>query len=97
MDVKFQSRKEGGFKCKFEGAVMGTSPLSSVNEPGEISQSSASSHSPRVSSPSANTSRKEMLAGSGGKSVKFRIDVLGDEEDTGGWRVQFVQQQGRAV
>ncbi|KAI9100551.1 kinase-like domain-containing protein [Phlyctochytrium arcticum] len=79
LDIKFQARKEGGFKCKFEGSLLGA-PLS----PGIMS--SASPTSPSSLSESSPTSTK---------SVKFRVEMGNNEGDTPtSVKVQFVQQQG---
>ncbi|TPX37407.1 hypothetical protein SmJEL517_g00463 [Synchytrium microbalum] len=71
LDVKYQRRKEGGFKCKYERGVSSDTP-----------------------SPTESNESEEIKPDKMGSTTKFRIDIIGEDEDPNGIKVVFVQQQG---
>ncbi|KAJ3122344.1 hypothetical protein HK098_002932 [Nowakowskiella sp. JEL0407] len=81
-DIKYQARKEGGFKCKFD----------SFSNSHSSNLMPMSPNSPGISSGPSNSGLKDLSSDSSSKGTKFKIDLV--QMDDGSVRIQFVQQQG---
>lgn len=102
MEVKYQRRKEGGFKCKYERANNNANASSiGLDVTSNHSASPTELDGDLESVGRMNTMRasesKILSVGPSTTSTKFRIDILGDEDDPNGLRILFIQQQGIVV
>ncbi|KAJ3177530.1 hypothetical protein HK101_010216 [Irineochytrium annulatum] len=100
-DVKYQSRREGVLRCKFDGSNNG----GSAESPTAISPNGGTEQVPfspliAVTESGPLTAESLMVAGSGApvlKGVRFKVEVVANNGEEGGqrpWRIQFTQQQG---
>ncbi|KND03181.1 CAMK/CAMKL/BRSK protein kinase [Spizellomyces punctatus DAOM BR117] len=80
-DIRNQPLRGGGYKCKFEASSPSAAILTAMH---------TASSSPSTSSPTSEQGNPPII-----KNVKFRVDLLPNDEGEGlPWKLQFTQQQG---
>ncbi|KAJ3217323.1 hypothetical protein HDU67_008125 [Dinochytrium kinnereticum] len=96
-DVRFQPRKEGGFKCKYDGLAALPMPPTLSNQPSSGQLGGSSPMASPVGGPSVLQGGVDgdNLSAPVLKSVKFKIDVfpLEGSPETGIYKIQMVHQQ----
>ncbi|KAJ3099174.1 hypothetical protein HDU97_003369 [Phlyctochytrium planicorne] len=98
-EVRFQVRKEGGFKCKYDGLASSPMGLMPENKVFEKQVSGQLQLTPNVSPGGASVLsavETESSQSSPMKSVKFKIDITAFDGniDSGLFKIQMTQQQG---
>ncbi|KAH9247166.1 hypothetical protein BASA81_015250 [Batrachochytrium salamandrivorans] len=98
LDVKFQLRRDGLIKCKYDPATSQGVPTSLLQPiaPEKENETGVSTQNLSVNSGSVTTGGQPNSPVSGRKAVKFKIEILADtaEMGHGALRVHLTQQQG---